>query len=194
MAKRGPNLVDPRLARAVEHPIRIDILAILWEGPSSAARIQRRLENVSVNLVSHHMKVLKELGCVELVETVKKRGGKEHIYRAVVSPIISDEEWDRLTPEMRQPITVGILRMISDELSKSLGAGKFDEILDSHLSCSPLQLDREGWSEVVEVLARALDEILEAGRKSLERTGAGEETPMPVTVAILQFPTVESEE
>jgi len=194
LAKRGPNLVDPRLLKALEHPTRMEILSVLKTEPSSPARIQRQLENVSLNLVSHHVKVLKELGCIELVETVSKRGAQERIYRAVGSFVLSDEDWEGLTPKTRLSTTATILRVVSDELAKSLGSGKFEEIVDRHLSRSPLLLDREGWGEIVKVLTRTLDEVGEIGDKSSKRMERSGETPIPASVVIIQFPTGESEE
>jgi DNA-binding transcriptional ArsR family regulator len=191
LAKRAPDLIDPRLAKAVEHPLRVDILRILGHGPSSPARIERQLENVSLNLVSHHMKVLTDLGCIELVETVSKRGSKEHIYRASKRFVFNDEDWKALTPGQRQRITVSILRVISEDLADALVAGKFDEFQDTHLTRSPLRLDREGWSEAGEVLFRALGEVLEIGSKSLKRIEASGEAAIPTTIALMQFPTVE---
>jgi DNA-binding transcriptional ArsR family regulator len=194
LAKRGPDLIDPRLAKALEHPIRVEILSVLREGPSSPTRIARRLENVSLNLVSHHMKVLKELGCIELVETTRKRGAKEHIYRATGTPIVSAEEWDELSPQMQQSLTVTFLRMISDDLAKSLGAGLFNEDPDHHLSRSPLMLDSEGKAEIAKLLSRTLDEVLEIGLKSVKRIETSDETATPMTVAIMHFPTVANDE
>jgi DNA-binding transcriptional ArsR family regulator len=189
LAKQGPDLIDPRLAKALEHPIRIEILTVLREGPSSPTRIQRELENVSLNLVAHHMKVLKELGFVELVETVRRRGAKEHIYRVARSPVISNEAWDELAPKMRTPITATVLRLISNDLARSLGTGLFDAIPDVHLSRSPLKLDREGWSEVVALLTQTLDEVSEIGSRSSERLETSDEIATLVTVALMQFPT-----
>jgi len=62
-----PALIDRRLLKALSHPTRQHILDMLGEGPSSPVRLMRRMDNISLNLVSHHIKVLKELGCVELV-------------------------------------------------------------------------------------------------------------------------------
>jgi DNA-binding transcriptional ArsR family regulator len=177
----------------MEHPLRIEILDVLREGPSSPTRIQRRLGNASLNLVSHHMKVLKELGCIELVETVSKRGAKESIYRAVGTFFISDEVWEKVAPKLRLPLTATVLRLVSNDLAGSLGAGKFDELTDKHFSRTALKLDREGWSEVGDLLAWTLAEILEIGDRSLERAEASDEVPMPVTVVLMQFPTVENE-
>jgi len=178
--------------KALEHPIRTEILTILRDGRSSPARIQRRLENVSLNLISHHIKVLQELGCVELVETISKRGATEHIYEAVGPFVLSDEEWRQISPKLRQPVTATILRMLSNDLARSIGGGKFDEFDDNHLSRTPLHVDERGWSEVVDVLSRALDEILEIGSKSVKRTEASGEPPVTMTVAIMQFPTAGS--
>lgn len=191
MTKRGPDLVDPRLARALEHPIRSDILSVLRDGPSSPARIQRRLDNVSLNLVSHHMKVLLELGCVELVETVTRKGAREHIYKAVGLPILTLREWQGLGLKVRRRIALAVLRRLSDDLAKALGAGKFDTDLDMHISRTPLNLDREGWSEVAAVLERALNEVLEIGKRSSQRAESADQKPVPVTVAIMHFPSAE---
>jgi DNA-binding transcriptional ArsR family regulator len=188
LAERGPDLVDPRLLKALAHPIRTDILSVLQEGPSSPSRIERRLESVSINLISHHMKVLKDLGCIELAETVTRRGATEHVYRVVGPFVLGDEEWAKLTRKARQPLTAAILRSISGDLAASIGAGRFDELPDSHLSRTPMNLDREGWAEVRDILARALEEVIEAG----ERSEGRDEPVMPVTVAIMQFPKAEA--
>jgi len=188
LSKRGPELIDPRLAKALEHPIRTDILSILRDGPSSPARIQRRLDNVSLNLVSHHVKVLKDLGCIELVETTSKNGATERIYRAVGPPVLSDSEWDELPPAVRRRITVRIVRRISDDLARSLGTVPWDRGMDTHFSRSPLRLDRQGWREIGAVLERTLDEVLEIGDRSAKRCEAAGEEPTATTVAIMQFP------
>jgi DNA-binding transcriptional ArsR family regulator len=189
LAKRGPDLIDPRLAKALEHPIRIEILSVLQQGSSSPTKIQRQLETVSLNLVAHHIKVLKELGFVELVETVSRRGAKEHIYRLARSPVINDEAWDGLTPKMRLPITATVLRLLSNDLAKSIGSGLFDQLSDVHLSRSPLKLDRKGWSEMGTLLTKTLEEVIEIGARSAKRLAGSDEAATSVTVAIMQFPT-----
>jgi len=193
MAKREPALFDPRLVRAHEHPIRIEILQVLMEGPNSPGRICRRLEGVSLNLVSHHMKVLQEAGCIDLLETVEKGGTTEHVYRALEPRFIGAAEWDELTPKLRQPTTATILRLISADVTRALQQGTFDKGPSRHLSRSPLNLDREGWEEVVDTLRRTLDEVLEANTKSAERIAASGERPIAARVAMLQF-TLPSEE
>jgi DNA-binding transcriptional ArsR family regulator len=185
---KTPPLIDPRLLKALAHPTRVHILDILSEGPSSPVRMMRRMDNVTLNLVSHHVKVLADLGCVELIGTVEKRGAKEHLYRARERQFFSAEEWEAIEPAGRQPITSVILRMISEDTGRSMSEGRFDEFPDNHLSRSPLKLDKEGWAEVVAALARALEEVLEADAKSAERARTSEEQLLTARVVMMQFP------
>lgn len=183
-----PALIDPRLLKALSHPTRQLILEILTRGPSSPIRITRQIEGVSLNLVSHHIKVLKELGCIELVETKKRRGATEHIYRATQVHRFSAEQWEAVERVKRPPITTNILRLVSEDASRALAEGKMDEISDNHISRSLLELDEEGWSEVVETLRVALDEITEANARSAERAQQSGEELKPSRVMIMQFP------
>lgn len=188
MQPAQPALIDPRLLKALSHPTRQHILDMLGEGPSSPVRLMRRMDNISLNLVSHHIKVLKELGCVELVETVQKRGATEHIYRATKRHMFTAEEWGAIEPHDRAPITANVLRLISEDTGRAFTEGKIDELPDNHLSRTALELDSEGWEEVVDILARTLDEILEANVRSAERSSASGEDLSSARVMILQFP------
>lgn len=187
MGKTGPALVDQRLTKALAHPTRVHILSILNEGPSSPSKIAKRLNNVSLNLTSHHIKVLRELGCVELVREVAHGGRTEHIYRATERQFFTAEEWEQVEPHERPPITVSILRLISEDVGKSLALGKFDELPDNHLSRSPIDVDREGWEEIVAILGRALDEVLEVNARSAERARLSGEDLMKIRVVMMQF-------
>lgn len=187
MANRAPTLVDPRLLKALAHPTRVHILDILSEGPSSPSRMAKRMDHVSLRLVSHHVKVLRDLGCVELIDTVRRAGALERIYRATARQFFDAEEWEAIDPRQRQPITAVLLRLISEDTAKSLAEGKFDELADNHLSRSPLELDPTGWSEVVATLARALDEVLEAHARSVERASLSGEELMTARVVMMQF-------
>lgn len=184
----APALIDQQLLRAEAHPIRVHILSILSEGPNSPARMQRRMEGISLNLVSYHIKELLRFGCIELVRTGKSpSGGTEHIYRTTMRQFIDADQWEAVDPKLRQPITATILRMVSDETSRSLAEGKFDLLLDNHLSRSPIELDQAGWAEVVGVLETALDGVLEAHARSAERAAATGEERMVARVVMMQY-------
>ena len=186
--KQQSALIDQRLLKAMAHPTRQFILHVLSEGPSSPVRIQRRMDNdISLNLVSHHIKVLRELGCVELIDTVQRRGATEHIYRATARTMFTAEEWEQLDAKDRFPMTADILRMISEDTARSMIEGKIEERTDNHISRSPIELDEEGWSEVVESLKRTLEEVLDAHARSAERSQQSGEPLMNARVVIMQY-------
>jgi DNA-binding transcriptional ArsR family regulator len=187
VAKSGPSLVDRRLMKAVSNPTRVDILNILMEGPSSPSKIARRLDNVDVNLASHHIKVLRELGCVELVREIKHGGRTEHVYKATKRHYFSTSEWEAIAPKDGHPITIDILRMISESLGSSLSAGALDRKRDRHLSRSPIKVDREGWAEVGEILDRALAEAQEVAARSSQRARLSGEELVGVCVVLMQI-------
>jgi DNA-binding transcriptional ArsR family regulator len=174
------------MIKALAHPTRVDILNILIEGPSSPSRIAKRLDNVSLNLTSHHIKVLRELDCVELEEEVRHGGRTEHIYRLSKRPMFTADEWAQVEPEDGQPLTLEVLRVVSEELQTALLSGGFDAP-DRHLSRTPLAVDREGWREVVKILERALYELFEAGERSAERAELSGEELTKIRVVIMQF-------
>src|SRR5215218_7382857 len=182
-----PNLIDERVLKAQSHPIRAHILSILSEGPSSPAKMHRRMDNVSLNLVCHHIKVLRDVGLIELVDVRRHGGRREHIYRATERQYLTLDEWLAVDPKVRSPITTTILSQISEDTTRSIVEGKFAKLEDNHLSRSPIELDREGWEEVIDILETALEGVLEAHARSVERTRVSGEELMTARVVIMQF-------
>jgi len=72
--------LDQRLAKALSNDVRARALELLAEGPKSPKSIAAQLE-IDLRSVAYHVRVLKKLGCIELVETLPRRGAVEHVYR-----------------------------------------------------------------------------------------------------------------
>lgn len=186
--QKQPNLIDPKVLKAQSHPIRAHILNILSEGPSSPARMQRRMDDVHLNLVCHHIKVLREADLIELIDVRMHGGRKEHIYRATQRQFFDLEEWLAVDEKYRQPLVTTILEQISEDTARSLAEGKFNLHPDNHVSRSPIELDREGWQEVCDALETALEGVLEAHARSAERAQVSGEEKMAARVVMLQYP------
>jgi len=75
-----PVSIDPRLAKALSVPLRADALALIGEGVNSPKLIAAKLD-LDLRTVAYHVRVLRNLGCVELIETKPRRGATEHVYR-----------------------------------------------------------------------------------------------------------------
>ncbi len=75
-----PVSIDHRLAKALSNPLRAEALHLIAAGVDSPRAIGETLGK-DVRGVAYHVRILHQLGCVELVETHQRRGAVEHIYR-----------------------------------------------------------------------------------------------------------------
>ena len=189
MARQTMDLVDPRLAKALSHPMRTRILAILNERVASPNEISEMIDERLPN-VSYHVRALLELGCVELVSTAQRRGAIEHYYRAIVRPFFTDRDWKKLPQSGRQAVSDVALQMIWEDVSSAIRGGTFEARADRHLSRSVLELDEEGWKELSELLGSTLEETEKIEKRSAERLKANEGNdgnPVPVRVVLMHF-------
>lgn len=192
MARQTMDLVDPRLAKALSHPMRTRILAILNERVASPNEISEMIDERLPN-VSYHVRALLELGCVELVSTAQRRGAIEHYYRAVVRPFFTDRDWKKLPQSGRQAVSDVALQMIWEDVSSAIRGGTFEARPDRHLSRSVLELDEAGWKELSELLGSALEETEKIARRSAERLKNGDGKSVPVRVVLMHFESPASE-
>jgi DNA-binding transcriptional ArsR family regulator len=186
MAKQPGSPVDPRLAKALSHPMRTQILAILNEQVASPNEISEMIGERLPN-VSYHVRALQELGCIELVRTAQRRGAIEHYYRALTRPFFSDRDWKRLPRSGRQAVSDVILQMVWRDASDAIRAGTFEKRTDRHLSRTPLTLDDQGWAELNKLLndVQAKAEAIEA--KSSKRLAKADGTGIPTRLVMMHF-------
>lgn len=180
------EIVDQQLVKALAHPLRAQILAILNERVASPNELSQELGE-GLSQVSYHVKVLRDYECIELVKTEPRRGAVEHYYRGMKRSFLNDVNWEGLSPSAKEGISVAGVRMIMSEAIGALGAGTFDARNDSHLSCTPVVVDEQGWGELSAVLATALEQILDIQAKSAGRLTDAQANGIPATVAMLGF-------
>lgn len=186
MAKQSAGLVDPRLAKALSHPMRTRILTILNEQVASPNEIAQMLDERLPN-VSYHVRALHDLGCIELVRTAQRRGAIEHYYRALMRPFFSDRDWKRLPRSGRQAVADVILQMIWEDASDAIKSGTFESRSDRHLTRSPLVLDEQGWKELNERLRKALSDAETIAAQSAKRLKKSEEEEIPTRLVMMHF-------
>lgn len=185
---RLKRFMDPRLIKALGHPVREHILAVLNERVASPTEIGKEI-GLEVEAFYHHVEVLEEFGCIERVETRQRRGAKEHFFRAKTSFFFDDSGWKRVPTTMRSDMSASDIQSIfNDALSAILG-GTLGARGDSHVTWLPGGLDERGWREQLALLnytvARSIA-IHEASTLRVATTGA---PVRPGTVAILGFET-----
>lgn len=153
--KKITTLDDPRYVKALSHPLRVRILAILEERTASPVQLAELLD-ASLGVVSYHVRTLERFGLIKLVRTNPVRGAVEHHYRANERPTISDESWGNAAPVAKQAYLSSFLQQVAAYTSAAAAAGGFDRA-DAHFTRTVAKLDAKGWAQ----LAKACEQLLE---------------------------------
>jgi DNA-binding transcriptional ArsR family regulator len=178
--------LDHRLVRALGHPLRQRILAVLQQRVASPSELAEELSEPIGN-VSYHVKVLRENQAIELVETRPVRGAVEHFYRPMIRPFLDDEHWARLPPASRRALFAHTVREVFEHVAAASQAGGFDDP-QSHVSWTHLELDEQGYAELTEHLAEVIAHALALESETLRRRTESPDVPVRRTeLAMLHF-------
>jgi DNA-binding transcriptional ArsR family regulator len=188
LKRQTASAVDSRLAKALAHPLRVQLLAALNEGVASPNELAKKLDEPLTN-VSYHVRMLHDLGCIELVETEPRRGALEHYYRAVVRPFFGERDWKRLPKNARGSISDAVLQLVWEDASEAIKGGLFDEREDRHLSRSVLKVDEQGWEELHDLLAETLDGAMQIQADSASRASKDGDDTFSVNLVMMTHPT-----
>ena len=176
--------LDERLAKALSHPLRQRILQRLNEnGVKSPNELSRELGDPLGN-VSYHVRILRELDCVELVRTEQRRGALEHYYRATTQPWLDDKQWARLPAAFRRKTLGRTLSELLEAAGDASQAGGFDDpaAVVNHV---PLALDEQGWKDVTKLLNDTAEAAVRIQSESQKRSEPGAE--IRTELGILHF-------
>jgi DNA-binding transcriptional ArsR family regulator len=153
------NIDDPRFVKAMSHPLRVRILAMLDERKASPNQLAGWL-GASLGTVAYHVRTLEQLGLIELVDETRVRGAVEHHYRARERPNVTAEGWAQAPPIAKQAAVGSSLDVIADYARASAAAGGFDR-QDAQLRRALVRLDARGFAQ----LSKACDKLLEQADK-----------------------------
>lgn len=179
------NIADPRWLRAISHPIRIRLLAMLDEEPASPVILASKL-NQPLGTIAYHVRTLYDLGLLKLVSTRQRRGATEHYYRTTGHPAPTDEAWGGLDAISKQRLLTALIAKATDYATRSAAAGGFDES-DAQLSTEALKLDPEGWATLARETRTWLARARELERESAERLEENPESAMSVGMTLMLF-------
>lgn len=188
MKRQTASAVDSRLAKALAHPLRVQLLAALNQGVASPNELAKKLDEPLTN-VSYHVRMLHDLGTIELVDTEPRRGALEHYYRAVVRPFFADREWKKLPRNARGSISDAVLQLVWDDAAEAIKTGLFDERENRHLSRTVLAVDEEGWEELNELLVETLDRAMQIQADSAGRATKSDGETFSVNLVMMTHPT-----
>src|ERR1044072_1315121 len=142
------------LLRAISHPLRHRLLGMLDGRIASPNMLARELD-LPLGRVGYHIRVLSDLGAIELVRTEPRRGALEHFYQAVTTVWFSEGDWTKLPRSARRGILGQNLQEIFGNVTAAADNGGFDHP-SSLVLRAPLRIDQAGLDEVTGMLRAAI--------------------------------------
>lgn len=154
------------LGKALSHPVRALILRRM-HGPQrrlSASRFVEETEGITLSNASYHFRELAgTYGCIEVVETFKRRGALENVYYPVQRAMAWTQEWEAFGPSIKQKVAATALGGAVELIGEAIDAGTFEALPDSILAWDAVPLDRKGYEKGHAILKRAIEELMALG-------------------------------
>ncbi len=176
------------IAKALSHPMRVQLLTILNDGMASPNELSKELEE-GLSQVSYHVKVLKDFKMIEMVKTEPRRGAVEHYYRATSKVYVPSWVAALWPKSVRGTLSASILEEIEADLVESIQAGLLANRLDEVMSRDSRTLDGQGREDVEEAAAEFYKRFEKAGIESNKRlrNGEGGGEKIQTTAAVMVF-------
>jgi DNA-binding transcriptional ArsR family regulator len=161
------SIDDPRYVKAMSHPLRVRILAMLDERKASPNQLAGWL-GASLGTVAYHVRTLEQLGLIELVDETRVRGAVEHHYRAKARPVVTADGWAQAPPIAKQAAVGSSLDVIAEYARQSAASGGFDRE-DAQLRRQLLKLDARGFTALSKAIDKLFDQVQKIEAASAER-------------------------
>jgi DNA-binding transcriptional ArsR family regulator len=172
----GADYVDQETARAMAHPLRVQILAELNKRVMSPSQFSKRFDQKLSN-VSYHFRELRKLGCIEEVGTRPVRGAVEHFYHATKRVLFDGKAWENLPPSLKAQVSGQTFTDFLEAVAAAMSAGTFDSSDERVAVWLQRPLDQKGWEEAVAAhweLIHAMGAIFKAAKLRLAEAGEPE--------------------
>jgi DNA-binding transcriptional ArsR family regulator len=158
---------DPRLVKALAHPLRVSILSALENRTASPSELAEELDVPLPNL-SYHIRMLVQLDLLKLVRTRPRRGAIEHYYQAKGRVAVSDRAWGQVPGLVKEAMVSAHLRNVGELVDAAAGRGGF-EAADTHLSSQRIQIDAQGWKEISKKMRAFFEDVQKVQADSEKR-------------------------
>ena len=184
--KARPRTLEEIQAFAVAHEIRIEALTIFNERVASPKDVADALD-IALNKAGHHIKILLDEDCIELVKTEPRGGSVEHFYRGIKRPELSDEEWAATPDRTRRKIVAAVVRNLIAEMLSSIRSGKMSNDRHLWLSWKAMTLDAQGRREAAEEQRDSLQRLKQIEVDSNKRMSESGERGISTVISVLGF-------
>ena len=185
MSKPITEIDDPRLVKALAHPLRIRILGIL-EQRSATPKELAELLDVQLENLSYHVRTLRDFGFIKLERRRMVKGAVEHRYGMVARPRITAEVWEQLPAMVREALDAASLEQIWDVVTRAATQDKMSRP-QSHMARRVARLDEQGLAEMSKVVGDAVDKLVEIEKQSAQRLRKHKGPEIPTVLIAMLF-------
>jgi hypothetical protein len=180
------EVIDARLARAIAHPLRVEIMVEVDRAPMSPREFMARRGGRMSN-VAYHFRELAGCGCLELIAELPRGGSIEHVYEVAKRPLLDEEDFGGMPALVRGGLNGSVLAVFVERAAEALQAGTLGRDGDRPLTWSPARLDRKGFARVMAMLDKVQDLLASEEEAAAERMAGSGEKPIHTTVGLFGF-------
>src|SRR3954447_17143343 len=184
------DITDPRIAKALAHPLRLEILRHLGNRTASPSEIAAEIGAPLTN-VSYHVRKLRSLGLIKLVKKTPKRGVIEHYYSAQPRTTVTEEAWKEIPDIVKEALVTPAARRGVEEMLRAAAEGGFNR-QNAHFVRQQNKLDERGWADAAKLLEQFYDDLAEAEQKAIARIDSGDTKEINASLVLGFFETAES--
>jgi DNA-binding transcriptional ArsR family regulator len=185
MSKPINEIEDPRLVKALAHPLRIRILGVL-EQRSATPKELAELLDVQLENLSYHVRTLRDFGFIKLERRRMVKGAVEHRYGMVARPRITAAVWEQLPAMVREALDAASLEQIWDVVSRAAAQDKMSRP-ESHMARRVARLDGQGLADMSKVVGDAVDKLVEIEKQSAQRLRKHHGPEIPTVLIAMLF-------
>jgi len=185
---RWPRAV--RLSEAHADALRLRILAQCNLREISPRQFHAEHGGATLPKIERAFAMLAQYGWLELTRSENEGGDPDEVERFYVGteqPIIDSDDFDELPDATKALIAGRVIEAMILRSKEALKAGTMARRRDRHLSCTPVELDRQGWDGLISRVDSVFEWMLGEFEAARERMAESGEEPMSVTVGLLAF-------
>ena len=185
MSKPITEIDDPRLVKALAHPLRIRILGILEQRSATPKELAEILD-VQLENLSYHVRTLRDFGFIKLERRRMVKGAVEHRYAMVARPRITADVWRQLPAMVREALDAASLDQIWNVVTRAATQDKMSRP-ESHIARRVARLDEQGFAEMSKVVGQTVDKLVEIEKQSAQRLRKHESEEVPTVLVAMLF-------
>jgi DNA-binding transcriptional ArsR family regulator len=183
--KPQSDISDPRVIKALTHPLRVEILRSLEDRVASPSELADEI-GAPLGNVSYHVRQLHALGLIKLVKKTPRRGAIEHHYKALAQAPISDEAWAGTPGLVKESVVGTSLGQLGKDVNAAAAGGGFKRA-EAQLVREELKLDDKGFQDVAKEFARAQDRVAKIRDDATRRLSKSGDDARAANVVLMLF-------